>query len=144
MGMASPLIGITEKGIFDYGADAPSRAEDCKAEVGALLTLQSPISMPAEILEVLHLLFRQLPPEARKAGLMAWGGWFFLREPVLKGNLCHFSPARTPCHQSTALNPVDPSGCGGDQGVLRATGVLRAQRVAATPCASPRGWGGIQ
>eukprot|EP00930_Biecheleria_cincta_P058698 TRINITY_DN4449_c0_g2_i1.p1 TRINITY_DN4449_c0_g2~~TRINITY_DN4449_c0_g2_i1.p1 ORF type:complete len:2425 (+),score=436.97 TRINITY_DN4449_c0_g2_i1:100-7374(+) len=31
--------------------------------IGALLTLQSPLSLPTEVLEVLHLLFRELPVE---------------------------------------------------------------------------------
>ncbi|CAE7195090.1 hecd-1 [Symbiodinium natans] len=37
--------------------------------VGALLSLASPLSLPAEILEVLHLLFRELPLEVVQAAL---------------------------------------------------------------------------
>eukprot|EP00435_Cladocopium_sp_Y103_P036510 s1115_g9.t1 len=37
--------------------------------VGALLTLQSPTALPAEVLEALHLLFRDLPKEVVKESL---------------------------------------------------------------------------
>ncbi|CAJ1339658.1 unnamed protein product [Effrenium voratum] len=76
--------------------------------VGALLTLQSPISMPAEILEVLHLLFRQLPPEVIKESLepQAYCALNAIRDPVT-GAVLRASGKKDSRNEDRDANPMN-------------------------------------